>query len=272
MNHVLVLLGISSWKPVLGALLLPPVPLLLLVLLGTRLVLPRRGLGWLVVLSSVVMIWLSCCSGTARLLAQTLLRPPPALALDKIGELKAAAQARQPVAILVLGGGASPLAPEYGLSNLSDVSMSRLRYGLWLGRQTGLPVAFSGGIGWGQKDGEVPSEAQIAARIATQEFGRPLSWTEDRSRDTRGNAAYSVPLLKAQGIQRVVLVTHQAHMVRALRAFRQAAEGSSLSFVAAPVDILQPPLGDLGAWLPSRYGFSSVNYVLHEVVGLVLGA
>ena len=55
-NNLFILLGIESWKPLLTALLLPPVPLLLLVLVGTRLVLPRRGLGWLVILFSVSLL------------------------------------------------------------------------------------------------------------------------------------------------------------------------------------------------------------------------
>lgn len=265
------MLGISSWKPVLAALLLPPVPLLVLMLIGTRLVMPRRGLGWLIVLSSTALIWLSCCGGTARLLTQTLLRPPPALSAERLGELKAAVQGRQPVAIVVLGGGSRPLAPEYGVSSLNAISMERLRYALWLARETGAPVAFSGGVGWGMKGGDTPAEAQIAARIATQEFGRPLKWTEDRSRDTRENAAYSVALLKPQGIRRIVLVTHQAHMVRAMRAFEQAAQGT-IEIVPAPMAIVQPPLGELSAWLPSRDGFSNVNYALHEAFGLLFGA
>jgi uncharacterized SAM-binding protein YcdF (DUF218 family) len=270
-NQLFVMLGISSWKAVLGILLLPPVPLLLMVLIGTRLVLPRRGLGWLIVLTSVAMLWLSTCGGTARMLSQWLLRPPPALALERVGEIRDAVRSREPVAIFVLGGGSRRLAPEYGVSNLNEISMERLRYGLWLARETGAPVGFTGGVGFGQLDGETPPEAQIAARIAAQEFGRPLKWIEERSRDTRENAAYSVPLLKEQGIRRVVLVTHQAHMPRALRAFEEAAQGA-ISFVPAPVAIIQPPFDQVTAWLPSRYGYTSVNIVLHEALGLLFGA
>lgn len=255
----------------LGTLLLPPVPLLLLVLVGTRLVLPRRGLGWLVVLISVVLLWLSACSGSARLLSQWLLRPPPALSLERVGELQEAVRNRQPVAILVLGGGVRRFAPEYGVSSLSEISAERLRYGVWLSRQTGAPLVFSGGVGWGQREGENATEAQVAARVAEQEFGRPLKWIEERSRDTRENAAYSVPLLKEHGVRRVVLVTHQAHMPRALRAFEQVAQGNP-AIVPAPMATLDVNLGDAAAWLPSRQGFAGVNVVLHEAFGLLFGA
>jgi len=269
-NQFFILLGISSWKPLLGALLLPPVPLILLTLVGTRIVLSRRGLGWLIVLGSAVMLWLSASTGTARLMSRVLLDPPDALSQQRIAELKAQVQAKQPVAIVVLGGGSRPFAPEYGMSTLSETSMERLRYGLWLGRETGAPVAFSGGIGWGQTTGTPTAEAQVAARIAAQEFGRPLKWTEERSRDTRENGAYAVALLKEQGIQRAVIVTHHSHMVRALRAFRDAAQGS-ISFEAAPIELLDQPAGARD-WLPSTHGLARVRYVLHEFFGLVMGA
>lgn len=271
MNDLFALLGITAWKPYVGVLLLPPVPLLILVLLGTRLVLPRRGLGWLVVLTSVVLLWLSSCAGSARLLSHWLLRPPPALAPERIEALREAVRARQPVAILVLGGGARRLAPEYGVGDLSAISLERLRYGIWLARQTGAPLAFSGGVGHGQRDGESTPEAQLAARIAEQEFNRPLRWTEDRSRDTRENAAYSVPLLKEAGIRRVVLVTHQAHMARALRALEQVGNGT-VAFEPAPVGVPQGSLGRVELWLPSREGFAGVHIVLHEAFGLLFGA
>lgn len=271
MNDLVALLGLTAWKPLLGTLLLPPVPMLLLVLLGTRLVLPRRGLGWLVVLSGVALLWLSTCTGTARLLAPWLLHPPAPLASERIDALRDAVRAKQPVAILVLGGGARRLAPEYGVGDLSAISIERLRYGLWLARQTGAPVGFTGGVGHGTRDGESMPEAQLAARIAEQEFGRPLKWTEDRSRDTRENAAYSVPLLKEAGIRRVVLVTHQAHLPRALRAFEQVA-GGSIAFEPAPVGVPTGSIGQLNAWLPSREGFAAVNIVLHEALGLLFGA
>ncbi|MET0335779.1 MAG: YdcF family protein, partial [Rhizobacter sp.] len=154
MNGLLTLLGIEAWKPVATALILPPLPFFLLLLIGARLILPRRGLGWFVILLSIAGLWLSACQGTAQVLSQFALKPPPALSLDAVAELKAAVKAKQPVAIVVLGGGADALAPEYGVSNLNPLSVERLRYALWLSRETGAPVAFSGGVGWGEADGQ----------------------------------------------------------------------------------------------------------------------
>lgn len=269
MNSLFALLDLAAWKPVLTALLLPPVPLLLLVLIGARLVLPRRGLGWGVILVSVALLWLSACAGTGHWLTRTLLRPPPALSAERISALKALAQARAPLAIVVLGGGAEPMAPEYHLSNLQQASIERLRYGLWLARETGLPVAFSGGVGWGQQDSL--AEARVAARIAAQEFGRPLRWVEDRSRDTHENGANTVALLKPDGIRHVLLVTHHWHMNRSVRAFERAAAGA-MRIEPAPMGLATDVQRPLLAWLPSSQGFMRVRNVLHELAGLALGA
>ena len=231
--------------------------------------LARRGLGWLLILSSVGMLWLSSCSGFAYALTQFALRPPPALSASRIDELKAEVRAKKPIAIVVLGGGSETLAPEYAVSSLNADSLERLRYGLWLSRETGIPVAFSGGVGWGQL-GSTP-EAQIAARIATQEFGHPIKWIEDQSRDTRENAARSVGLLKQAGIERVLLVTHGWHMPRSRRAFEQVAAGE-MQIEAAPLGVRNRLPQPAVWWLPSAEGAVKVNHVLHELLGSAFGA
>ncbi len=270
MNSLLTLLGIEAWKPILTALVLPPVPFLLLVLVGARLILPRRGLGWLLILISVTGLWLTCTTGVGQFLTQQVLRPPEALSAEAIGELRAAVKAKQHIAIVVLGGGMEPLAPEYGVANLATPSLERLRYGLWLSRETGAPVAFSGGVGWAQRP-DVQAEAQTASRIAQQEFGRPLKWIEDRSRDTRENAQRSVGMLKAEGVTHIVLVTHGVHMPRARRMFEESAR-DSMKIQPAPMGLatrLNSPVLD---WLPTQRGFESVRGALRELLGLLVSA
>jgi uncharacterized SAM-binding protein YcdF (DUF218 family) len=269
LNNFLILLGIESWKPLLTTLVLPPVPLLVLLLIGARLLLPRRGLGWLIVLLSVALLWLSACMGVSRALTQFVLRPPPALNAARVAELKSLVQGKQPLAIVVLGAGMQPFAPEYGVSNLSPDSVERLRYGVWLSRETGAPLAFVGGVGWAQAGGT--PEAQVASRIALREFGRPLQWTEEQSRDTRENAARGVALLKQAGVNHVLLVTHAFHMPRAKRAFEEAAAGAVL---------IEPAVLGMGAlsvspsltWVPTAEGATQVRLILRELLGRALGA
>ena len=266
MNSLFLTFGIEAWKPLLTALLLPPVPLLLLMLIGARLILPRRGLGWFVILLSVVLLWLSTCIGSAQLLSQFVLHPPAALTADRIKELKAS---KAPTAIMVLGGGLEPFAPEYGVSNLSYASLERLRYGVWLSRETGLPLGFSGGVGWAQPDSK--PEAQIAAQIAASEFGRPLKWVEDNSRDTRENALRTLALLRPQGIRHIVLVTSASHMPRALQHFQAAAAGN-VTIEAAPMGLARGTETAALTWMPTSKGITDVREILRELLGRVAGA
>jgi uncharacterized SAM-binding protein YcdF (DUF218 family) len=244
------------------------VPLLIVVLVGARLIMSRRGLGWSLVLGAVALLWLGACTGTAALLTDYVLRPPPPLSATQIEALKAASGTR--TAIVVLGGGMKRYAPEYGAPDLAPLTLQRLRYGIWLSRQTGLPLAFSGGVGWGADDATT-TEAHLAAGVAAREYGRPLTWIEDRSRDTGENAARSLALANAKGIQRIVLVTHSWHMPRSLRNFTAAA--GTVRIDAAPMAAAAPDPNEWATrWIPSGRGALEVYYRLHECIGLLAGA
>lgn len=262
---------IAPFKPVLTALALPPVPLLVLMLIGTRLILPRRGLGWFLVLLSVSLLWMSFCSGTGAWLHHFVLRTPAALSDKDLERLQLAGKSRNPeIAILVLGGGRVEFAPEYGISDLSPNSAERLRYAIWLARQTNLPVGFSGGLGWAEYRGG-RSEAEIAADVTQRIYGRSLKWTETGSRDTQGNAALSVPMLRQAGIREIVLVTHGWHMPRSLTHFTRYA-GSDIRITPAPMGYFDKNPWGPRAWIPSDQGYSQVRLALRELLGMAVGA
>jgi uncharacterized SAM-binding protein YcdF (DUF218 family) len=266
MNDIFLTLGIESWKPLLTALVLPPVPMLLMVLVGARLMFRRRLLAWLLVLVGVFGIWFFCTTALTRGLTLWLSKPAIALSEGQIGELKRAPK----TLIVVLGGGRRTYAPEYGVSTLNERSMERLRYGVWLAKETGLPVAFSGGIGHGAQPGQ--SEAEIAARVAERELGRALKYVETESRDTRENANKTLALLEGSGVEQIVLVTHGYHMPRALANFRRAAGTRKLMLVPAPMGLPAGGAMQSGDWLPSVNGFDGNRLVLHEWLGRLFGA
>jgi uncharacterized SAM-binding protein YcdF (DUF218 family) len=270
-NEVFLSLGIASWKPVLSTLLLPPVPLLLLTLLGLRLAFWRRSVGWLLVLLSVLGLWFGATSVVGEALQRHLLGPAEPLVGERLAQLKREA-VRTPMAIVVLGSGRESLAPEYGVASLPPMALERLRYGVWLSRETGAPILFSGGTGHASQPGA--SEAEVAAGIAAREFLRPLRWTETQSRDTRENALLATAALRDQGIGKLVLVTHGWHMPRSLRAFRQAAarEGAAWEVVPAPMGLAPRVERPALRWMPSGEGFMLVRVVLREKIGLLLGA
>ncbi len=266
------MLGIESWKPVLSSVLLPPVPLLLLTLVGARLILWRRAWGWLMLVLATAGIWLSACSAVGEWLQQSLLSPPPALSVERIASLRRDMAGRASVAVVVLGGGREASAPEYGVASLSPLALERLRFGIWLGRQTAAPLMFSGGLGHASQPGA--SEADVAAEIAAREFGRPLRWVESRSRDTRENAQFAAMVLKENKIEHVVVVTHGWHMPRALRAFGQATTrvGGVWELVPAPMGLASRIERPTLRWVPSSEGFLLVRAVLREKIGWWLGA
>jgi uncharacterized SAM-binding protein YcdF (DUF218 family) len=265
-------LGLSSIKPLLSALALPPVPLLALILIAGRMLASRRRTGGAVLLvCSVLALWLSCCAGFGNALERWILRPPSALSEARIAAIRQEPASRKPV-VLILGGGRESLAPEYREAHLAPRSMQRLHYGLWLARQLNAPVMFSGGTGLAQTPG--PAEADIAARIAERDYGRRLRWVENTSRDTRENASASLSMLEDQGVSQVILVTHDWHMPRALRAFEDAARRNKHA-----VQIIPAPMGLASSidrpgldWLPTQEGFAQVRLTLREALGLLFGS
>lgn len=254
-------MDLSALKPLLTLLVLPPLGLLLLAALGWLLAVnQRRGGLALVALSLLLLGWLSC-HGTAVWLARNLLTQYPALPLATL-------KASRAQAIVVLGGGVLPLAPEYGSAQPRVNTAARLRYGLWLARQSGLPVAFSGGLGWAAHAAQTEPEADVAARVARQDYGMTLRWLESDSRDTAGNARLMAPLLKRDGVQRIALVTDAWHMPRSVAAF----EAAGLAVTPAPMGFVLPFESDALEWMPSAPGLLASQQVLREWLGLAVAA
>jgi uncharacterized SAM-binding protein YcdF (DUF218 family) len=248
----------AGFKTLLLALALPPAPMLLLAAwAGWRLHRRRRGGAALLALA-LVSAWLACTEGGAELLARAAGSPTP-LSLSQVEALRGQAGG----AVLVLGGGVNRWVPERQAGGLKTATAERLAHGVWLARRSGWPLAFSGGIGW-QATELRQSEAEIVARVAAQDYQLPLRWAEGRSRDTRENAANTLPLLAAAGVTQVLLVTHDMHMPRSLRAFEAAAAPLGLRITPAPLGLRDDALSSVDDWLPSASGFARVRYFVYE--------
>lgn len=270
MNETFAALGLLNWKPTIAALLLPPAPLLVMILLAWRLRLRQRLASGLLLALAMTGLWLSHCQAVGAWLERRL-STAPALTAPQIADLRRSLVGRNPV-VLVLGGGTQALAPEYGEAHLTADALARLHYGLWLARQIQAPVMVSGGAGHAQPNG--PAEATVAARIAARDYNRPLRWQETGSRDTRENARLSLALLRPDNITDLLLVTHSWHMARSLRAFEQEAarSGFSARLLAAPMGLAGPQAQPLQQWLPSTDGYVRVHQALREMLGWLAGA
>ena len=209
---------------------------------------------------ALVLTWLSCTEAVGELLSRAV-GSPAVLAPDRLEALRA----RSDGAVLVLGGGVRRHVPELGLGGLQPITAERMAYGVWLARQTQWPLAFSGGIGWAATELKEP-EAVIVGRIAAQDYRLPLRWAESRSRDTRENALNTLPLLARDGVREVLLVTHDTHMRRSLRAFEAVAAPLGLHITGAPVGLREDSLSSFDDWCPSASGYARVNYVVYETL------
>lgn len=232
----------------IGALLLPPLNLLLLAAAGLAVSLRHPAPGRRLTLLALAGLWLL----STPLLAKRMLgwvEAPCAPVTAGLAE-----------AIVVLGGGVRWVAPEYGSGTLGDKQLERVRYAARVYRQTRVPVLVSGG-----SPDERPPEALLMRETLEQEFGVPVAWAEGLSRTTRENAAFSAPLLRQAGIRRLYLVTHAWHLPRATRAFER--EGFTVSPAGMGCDSIQP-----FEWtdvLPAPQGLLTSHNAIHELVGEV---
>lgn len=172
----------------------------------------------------------------------------------------------QAAALVVLGGTVSP--PSGRSTEIRLGAADRVWYAARLFHATKAPlVVLSGG---GDLEHQAFSEARAMA-IFLNDLGVPQQAMilEEASRNTRDNAAFCAALLKARGIQHILLVTSALHMPRALALFK--AQG--LQAVPAPTDFeanLFPAHGLL-AWLPDAGALDGSGKAIKELVGKWVG-
>lgn len=238
---------------ILKSLFLPPGGLLLLAFLGLVLRRRRPAAGTALVLLALLTLWVLSLPLTAGHLAASLEHTAPIEADAPLS--------RGPGAIVVLGAGRYPAAPEYGGRDMaSDRLLQRLQYAAELHRRTGLPLLVSGGRlgGWER------AEAALMRDVLGRSFATPVRWLETDSLNTEQNARFSADILRRAGIGQVYVVTHAMHMPRALDAFARA----GLSAVPAPTVYHRrgraPRLMD---WLPDARALALSRDALHEYVG-----
>jgi len=232
-----------------AAWLLPPLAPLLMVVTGLWLLraTPRTaraligfGAGTLILLSIPVVGW-------------TLLAELEPAYMDPL-QLPAEA-------IVVLGGGTYPDAPEYGGDTVSSASLERLRYAALLYKHSGKPILVSGGNPLGNT---TPEATQMRA-VLENEWHIPVAWSETTSVNTLENARNSYAILNLAGIRRIYLVTHAWHMPRARHAFEQA----GFTVIPAPTRYMTHSAPRLSDFLPDADGLFLSARFCREIWGAV---
>jgi uncharacterized SAM-binding protein YcdF (DUF218 family) len=235
--------------------LLPPGGILLL--LAVAFLLVRGTLGRMILFTGwSLLLIMSLPALSFPMIA--LLERLPAIPPDRVTATGAGA-------IVVLAAGTYTDAPEYGGDTVGANSLQRIRYAAWLQRRTGLPIFVTGGVG---EDAPGP----LMAAVLGDEYGVPVAVVEDQSRTTWENASNTAPLLRAAGIDHVLLVTQAWHMPRAVAAF----ERHGIDVTPAPTYFIHraPDRRDsedgasrLADWLPQATAFAVSAYAAHELIG-----
>lgn len=234
----------------ISAFLLLPFNLLLLGGLGIVLLRRRPQLGRALIIIAWLSLWAFSTPIISSALLHTVERIPP-LRLDHLSP--------DVEAIVVLGSGTYCQAPEYGEDTVSAYALERLRYAAELYHKTGKPILLTGG-----KLNNSVAEAVSMKKTLEHDFQVPVQWTEGQSRDTMENARFSYNVLKPQGVTRIYLVTHAAHMLRAQLAFEKA----GFQVIPAPTKFTTrcklTPLD----FLPNSYALLGSADALYEWIGL----
>ncbi len=239
-------------KYLLVEMILPPgIFILLLAFLGVRLMRNRNRVnGFVALLLSGVLWALSATPVPDRLMAD----------LEK--GLTIPADPKDG-AIVLLGGGVASGAPDAsGIGAPSGEMMPRLVTAARLQKRTGLPLIVSGGTPF--KDGA--PEAPIIRRFLV-DLGVPAGRiaVEEKSRDTRENAAFTRTLMERSSIRKAILVTSAFHMRRARYLF----EYEGIEVLPYPSSFRSWP-GKVYGWqeyLPTASGLNATAMALKEYMG-----
>ena len=238
---------------VASLILVPPGSLFILVACGLLLISRKPLLGRALAWSGALLLLLLSLPCIGHLLIRAAGDFPPLSTAD----------AGRAQAVVILAAEMRE-SREYGGHTVGERTMERLRYGARIARQTGLPLLLSGGhTGSG---GGPASLAEMMQAVLREDYGLSARWLETQSRTTRENAQLSAPLLKADGVATVVLVTHESHMRRALREFERA----GIRALPAPVGV--PTRGGGLSWAdigPSPSAFRDSSLAIHELAGQV---
>jgi uncharacterized SAM-binding protein YcdF (DUF218 family) len=239
----------------IAALLLPPGGIIVLLLLGMLLYRRHARLSAMLIIVASCALYLLSVSAISGLLMAPLER------IAILGVNDSRALDRQ--AIVVLGGGRRSQALEYGGETVSARTLERIRYGARLHRRLGLPLLVTGGVVFG--DG-LP-EAELMAEALREDFAVPVKWIEGRSRTTQENAKFTRMLLSKSNIDRVLLVSHAAHLPRAIPMFVD----QGFDVVAAPTAFSTRVDGDMRVfdWIPSSAALAQSWFAMHEYLGRI---
>lgn len=243
-------------KDLVKALALPPASLLIALAVGIWQWKTRPRLARALVTCATGALWLCATPVVAAAYLQWV-SPAQTIAPQAADRVQA---------IVILAGGVRRNAPEFGNPTLGGLTLDRVRYGAYLAKATGKPVLVAGG------GGRAPFiEADLMQAALEREFGVVPRWIENRSTNTRENAAESARLLRprdADGVRKIALVTHGFDVRRARLEF----EAVGFEVLPAPTQVATVTVSSPADLVPSVAALHRSYYASYELVAMAANA
>ena len=238
-------------KKFLAAIILPPFSLILLAIAGLWIARRHPKTGRSISLAALVLMLVL----SLPVVGGALVR-----GLEWYSPISPEALSRAQ-AIVILSGGNNHDAPEYGGDTVNQPTLERIRYGVHLQRESGLPILVSGGAPSGGKP-----EAEAMQASIERDFNGQVTWVENTSRDTAENATRSAALLRQAGITRIALISQAWHLPRAVELF----ERQGLEVLPAPTGFSSSPPSLMMQLRPQADALAGSTQALHEWLGILV--
>lgn len=230
--------------------LVPPNLFILLAMAGVLIAWRRKHLGLALATGAIGCLYLV----SMPLMAGLLIRSTETIASGE----PVLPSGQPPGAIIVLSADARYRDDEP--VGVGPLTLERLVEAAKQQRQLGLPVLVSGG----PPGRPATSLAALMSRTLDKDFGIPVRWREDRSRNTFENAAFSAAILRQAGVGSALVVAHSWDMARALWSFRAV----GYPVVPLPIPEDRELSFSASALLPQIPALKDSYYALHELIGL----
>lgn len=230
-------------------------PFLNILLLAMGMLMARRFpcFGWLLMILGLVSLYLMSIPSAQSVLSIGLEDHP----------VPTAEEASRADAIVVLGGGRDTDAPQWsGRDVVAEAPLARLAEAARWHRRTGAPLLLTGGT---PSEHDIESEAQLMQRMLKEAFDLEARWLEHESSDTRENAEFSARILNAGGIDTILLVTHAAHLTRAVPEF----ERRGFDVIPAPMGFAHAGAHGGIELIPRALYLEQNTRLLYEQIGRV---
>ena len=256
---------LSSIKPFVSAVFLPPTSFFLLVFLGlfllgrTKSSAQRWAKPWGkgLIYFGVCSLWVISCPIFSNWLLNNGLQSFPMTTAQNLKDQKVQA-------IVVLGAGVELDLPD-GQPQLQAGALDRLRYAIQLSRASQIPILVTGGKGWASRSDSV-NESDVTDQVAQSAFAYPIRWKESESHDTKESAVNAWQKLNPEGIQKIALVTHFWHMQRSERNFTKA----GFNVIPAPMGQTSMNNNAFFMFFPSPGAMINSLNAFHEMAGNLL--